>query len=80
MCIQQPNDNAENFGFGVEYGFKKSFFIRGGYKINADEQDFTFGAGVALKMAGLNLNFYYAFARVTRLGSTHRFSLLFKFD
>ncbi len=52
--LNHPNDNAENFGFGVEYGFKKSFFIRGGYKINADEQDFTFGAGVALKMAGLN--------------------------
>ncbi len=78
--LNHPNDNAENFGFGVEYGFKKSFFIRGGYKINADEQDFTFGAGVALKMVGLNLNFDYAFARFTRLGSTHRFSLLFKFD
>ncbi len=78
--LNHPNDNAENFGIGVEYGFKESFFLRGGYKINADEQDFTFGAGVALKMNFLNLNFDYAFARFERLGNTHRFSLLFKFD
>ncbi len=78
--LNHPNDNAENFGIGFEYGFKESFFLRGGYKINADEQDFTFGAGVALKTNFLNLNFDYAFARFERLGNTHRFSLLFKFD
>lgn len=78
--LNHPNDNAENFGIGVEYGFKESFFVRGGYKINADEQNFTFGTGVALKVGGLNLNFDYAFARFTRLGNTHRFSLLLKFD
>ncbi|CUS78308.1 Uncharacterised protein family (UPF0164) [Candidatus Kryptobacter tengchongensis] len=78
--LNHPNDNAENFGIGFEYGFKESFFLRGGYKINADEQNFTFGTGVALKMGFLKLNFDYAFAKFTRLGNTHRFSLLFKFD
>ncbi len=78
--LNHPNDNAENFGLGVEYGFKESFFVRGGYKVNVDEQNFTFGTGVALKVGGVNLNFDYAFAKFTRLGSTHRFSLLLKFD
>lgn len=78
--LNHPNDNAENFGIGVEYSFKESFFVRGGYKINADEQNLTFGAGVALKTSLLNLSFDYAFARFERLGNTHRFSLLFKFD
>ncbi len=78
--LNHPNDNAENFGIGVEYGFRESLFLRGGYKINADEQSFALGAGVALRMGFLNLNFDYAFARFERLGNTHRLSLLFKFD
>lgn len=77
--LNHPNDNAENFGIGIEYGFRESFFIRGGYKINADEQNFTAGAGVAIKTGLVNLNLDYAFARFTRLGNTHRFSILFKF-
>ncbi len=78
--LNHPNDNAENFGIGIEYGFKESFFVRGGYKINADEQNFTAGIGLAFKMGFAKLNFDYAFARFTRLGNTHRFTLLFKFD
>ncbi len=78
--LNHPNDNAENFGIGVEYGFKESFFLRAGYKINADEQNFTAGAGVALNVGFVKLNFDYAFARFTRLGNTHRFTLLFKFN
>jgi len=78
--LNHPNDNAENFGLGIEYGFKESFFIRGGYKINADEQSFTAGVGVAFKTGFVRFNLDYAFARFERLGNTHRFTLLFKFD
>jgi long-subunit fatty acid transport protein len=78
--LNHPNDNAENFGIGVEYGFKESFFIRGGYKINADEQNLTFGTGVAVKTGPININIDYAYAKFTRLGNTHRFSIIFKLN
>ncbi len=73
--LNHPNDNSENVSLGVEYVWNKMFFARGGYKINVDEQDFSFGAGVNIPVSIANISVDYAYANFTRLGSAHRFSI-----
>lgn len=73
--LNHPNDNSENVSLGVEYVWNKMFFARGGYKINVDEQDFSFGAGVNIPVSIANVSVDYAYANFTRLGSAHRFSI-----
>jgi hypothetical protein len=75
--LNHPNDNSENVSLGAEYVWNKMFFARAGYKINVDEQDFTFGAGVNVPVSIANISVDYAFANFTRLGSAHRFSITF---
>ena len=77
--LNHPNDNSENVSTGIEYSWKEIFFARGGYKLNVDEQDFTFGAGVKVPVGIADVTFDYAFANFERLGSAHRFSLLLGF-
>ncbi|MCF6268148.1 MAG: PorV/PorQ family protein [Melioribacteraceae bacterium] len=74
--LNHPNDNSENISIGAEYSYAKIIALRGGYKINADEQSFTAGAGVKLPLGIGNVSVDYAFASFTRLGSTHRFSII----
>lgn len=78
MSIQlnHPNDNSENFAIGAEYSYNKMFFARGGYKFNVDEQNYSFGAGVKLPLNIATVSVDYAFSNFTRLGSSHRFSLI----
>lgn len=80
--LNHPNDNSENVVFGAEYLFKETntgaaFSLRGGYKLNVDEQNFSLGAGVYYPVSFGALNIDYAYANFTRLGSAHRFSIIF---
>ncbi len=50
--VTHPNDNAERAHFGTEFSFYDRFFVRGGYKYNYDDQDFTFGAGANVPLGG----------------------------
>jgi hypothetical protein len=74
--LNHPNDNSENLSLGVEYVWNKIFFARGGYKINVDEQNYSFGAGVNVPISIANVSVDYAFANFTKLGSAHRFSII----
>jgi hypothetical protein len=74
--LNHPNDNSENLSLGVEYVWNKMFFARGGYKINVDEQNYSFGAGVNVPISIANISVDYAFANFTKLGSAHRFSII----
>ena len=74
--LNHPNDNSENLSLGVEYVWNKMFFARGGYKINVDEQNYSFGAGVNVPNSIANVSVDYAFANFTKLGSAHRFSII----
>ncbi len=74
--LNHPNDNSENVGAGFEYSWRDILLLRGGYKINVEEQNFTFGAGVKAPLGIADVTFDYAFANFERLGSAHRFSLL----
>jgi long-subunit fatty acid transport protein len=74
--LNHPNDNSENVSTGLEYAWKNIFFIRGGYKINVDEQNYTFGAGLKVPISIAEFTFDYAYANFSRLGSAHRFSII----
>ena len=77
--INHPVDNAENAVLGLEFTYLKRLFLRGGYKINFDEEKFTLGAGIDLPISSLNFSVDYAYKSFTNLGSTHQFTLDFQF-
>ena len=77
--LNHPADNSENLAVGAEYSFDSMFFLRGGYKINVEEQSYSAGAGVRADMKFALVSFDYAFTPYQRLGDVHRFSLEMSF-
>jgi long-subunit fatty acid transport protein len=75
--LNHPNDNSENVVMGAEYKWKSLLYLRGGYKFNVDEQDYSFGAGINVPLSIAEFTFDYAFANFTKLGTAHRFSIIF---
>lgn len=74
--LNHPNDNSENFSVGAEYQLLNTFFVRGGYKFNVDEESYAFGAGVATSVSSVHLNVDYGYSAFGRLGGVHRISVL----
>lgn len=74
--LNHPNDNSENVSAGFEYGWNRTLFLRGGYKFNVEEQNFTFGAGVNVPISIAQFSLDYAYSNFSKLGSAHRFSIL----
>ena len=74
--LNHPNDNSENVVLGAEYAWQKMFFLRGGYKFNVDEQNFSFGLGVHVPISIAEFSFDYAYTNFEKLGSAHRFSII----
>jgi hypothetical protein len=60
--LNHPVDDAENIALGAEYLFLKMLSIRGGYKINKSEEDFSFGAGVKVPVGGIHLTVDYSYS------------------
>ena len=76
---RHPNDNTENLSIGLEYGFRKRFFLRSGYQAlfeDQSEKGLTLGAGFVYYLTA-RMPFFidYAYADWGRLTNTHRFSL-----
>jgi len=72
--LSQPRDYSQQYQVGMEYSFKKMFFLRAGYKINYDEEGLTIGAGV--KYSGYRID--YSFNDYGEyLGNVHRFTIGF---
>jgi len=74
--LNHPNDNSENLVTGIEYNWQSIVYLRGGYKFNVDEQDYSLGAGFNVPLSIADFTLDYAFSSFDRLGSSHRFSLL----
>ncbi|QQS35248.1 MAG: PorV/PorQ family protein [Ignavibacteriales bacterium] len=77
--VTHPNDNAERAHFGAEFSFFDRFAVRGGYKYNYDDQDFTFGAGANVPLGGTAVYFDYAYSVYDILPSVHRISVNLSF-
>ena len=74
--LNNPNDNAENWSFGVEYDWQNTLFLRTGYRFGIEESTIpSFGVGLNLPLSGAGFKFDYGFNRLDRLGSVHRIGL-----
>ena len=73
--LNHPVDNAENISTGLEYNFYKMLFIRTGYKINKEEENISFGAGVVIPIGKLKLRIDYAYANFDHLSDPQRLTL-----
>jgi len=74
-----PRDYSERLHFGFEYSFKDMVFLRGGYKTNYDEEDFSFGGGLRLTVNNVLLGFDYSYIKFEHFDAVQMFSFDFKF-
>jgi hypothetical protein len=77
--INHPVDNAENAVLGLDFGLLKHLHLRSGYRINYDEEKFTFGAGFLANINQSKIAIDYAHKDFSNLTSTHQFTLGFQF-
>ncbi len=78
--LKHPNDNVQQGAVGAELSFQRQYFLRGGYKINYDEEGLTLGGGIRTALASeTRLVIDYAWQDMGRLTNTHRFSVGFTF-
>ena len=66
-------DSRERYSIGGEYGFAKTFFVRGGYVFNTDEEGLTLGAGLTLRSGESSVTVDYAYAAFGVFTSVHVF-------
>jgi long-subunit fatty acid transport protein len=75
-----PNNNLEQYNLGLEYGFRRMFFVRGGYQFNTDQAGLCLGLGIKYGLSNdLNLQLDYAYSDLGVLTDIHRFSFGFGF-
>ena len=72
-------DYTHRISLGGEYGFQETFFLRGGYKFNYDEDSFTLGGGVNFNARGTQIRLDYAYGDYGVFDNTQRFSFIFAF-
>jgi hypothetical protein len=77
--LNHPIDNSENVKLGAEYSFAGMVFLRGGYKVNTDEDRYTFGAGVRVPVSTFALSADYSYTDFGILNQSQRFSLSLTF-
>lgn len=74
-----PNDNKERLHLGTEWTFFDLLSLRGGYKYNYDDENFTFGGGIKTVFSDYKLSFDYSFSAFKILPNVHRISLNLEF-
>lgn len=78
--FKHPNDNEQRGSLGAEFGYDQKFFLRGGYKINYDEETFALGGGLSTSMGeATHLFIDYSWQDFGRLEAAQRFSVGFTF-
>ena len=78
MDADHPNDGPEHLNLGAEYAIREIFFLRGGYRHNYDQEAWTLGAGVNLRLSGLGaVKLDYAVKPMTVFGNTSVLSVEF---
>ncbi|HDL03605.1 MAG TPA: PorV/PorQ family protein [candidate division Zixibacteria bacterium] len=73
--VKHPNDNEQQGSLGAEYNWQDKYFLRAGYKLNYEEEDFSLGGGFRTGLTEeTELVLDYAWVDYGRLDSVHRFS------
>lgn len=73
------NDFNERLHFGLEYTFNELFVLRGGYRLNYDEGNWSLGAGLNPEVGGVRMRFDYAYVGYSFLAAPQRLSVSFAF-
>ncbi len=78
--MKHPSDNVEQGSLGAEFGYNDQFFLRGGYKLNYEEEGLCLGGGLKANMTeSTRLLIDYSWQDFGRLQATQRFSVGFTF-
>ncbi len=77
--VNQPADNEQLFKAGVEWLFRGTFALRGGYNFRADALKLSAGAGYLGEFGGYRGALDYAYTDGGFLGAVHRVSLGVRF-
>jgi hypothetical protein len=78
--LVHPTDNTERMNFGMEYSFFDWLFLRGGYRLNADLGNWSFGAGLKQSLIGVNGSVDYSYTDFGEImGGVNRFTVSFGF-
>ena len=72
--LNQTKDYSDGYQAGLEYSWLGQIFLRGGYKLNYSEENFTFGAGINTAFQGTHIIIDYAYTEFELLGDVNRFS------
>ncbi len=73
--LNHPVDNAENISLGAEYWFLNTLALRGGYKLNKEEENFSLGVGLYLPAGPFKLRADYSYTNQTHLTNPERLSI-----
>ena len=73
------NDYNERLHVGLEYTFADVLALRGGYRLNYDEGNWSVGAGVMPRVGGLQMRVDYAYVGYDVLDAPHRLSVAFAY-
>ena len=77
--VMDSRDFTTRMTTGGEIALYDIVFLRGGYKFNYDEADYTLGAGLEFSVTGIGINLDYAYANYGLLDKCQRFSVIFVF-
>lgn len=78
--FKHPADTSEKVNVGAEYSLNGAYFLRGGYKLDYDEESFTAGGGVKLSVGSLGrAGVDYSYSDMGHLGGVHRAALTLEF-
>ncbi|MCF6270260.1 MAG: PorV/PorQ family protein [Melioribacteraceae bacterium] len=69
------SDNPEHYSLGMEYGFMRTLYFRGGYIFNSDEANYSFGVGLNMNAGVTSFIFDYAYSDYGVFNPVHIFSV-----
>ncbi len=70
----KPNDGRPLGSVGLEYGFDRLLYLRGGYALNHGAARYSFGGGLHLGLGSYAFRFDYGYSDFSMLGQAHRFA------
>jgi hypothetical protein len=77
--VMDSRDFTTRMTTGGEIALYDIVFLRGGYKFNYDEADYTLGAGFEFSVTGIGMKLDYAYANYGLLDKSQRFSIIVVF-
>ena len=75
--INHPVDNSETYNLGVEYDWRRTTFLRAGWKFNGGQESWTAGAGLSFEHWGLGVRLDISYSDFGLLDNSRRLSTQF---